>query len=308
MWATCEEGEFRYIYQQFSTVYCQFSPPMKLSRITPAIGAEVSGVDLSQNLEKPMLDQIYDALIENLVIFFHDQDLSAESQLGFAESFGSIDKPHAVYPHVDGYEQVVLLENDGARPPDTNAWHTDLTYYSNPPFASILHAREIPETGGDTLWSSMYAAYDALPESIKTELEDLQAIHDPGSFRNQYLGDQRDVGAMVEALGRVGSAMHPVVKIHPITGRKHLYINPSFTCHIVDYSSSDSARLLNYLYDHMNLPEFQVRHRWRKGDVAMWDNRATQHYAVADYAPQYRRMHRVTVVDDRRAPQKPVPQ
>jgi taurine dioxygenase len=273
---------------------------MKIKRLTPAIGAEITGIDLGSPLDNDLQQQVYDALVDNLVIFFPGQDIGADAQLQFGQTFGTVDKPHPVYPHVDGFQQVTLLENDGDRPPDTNAWHTDLTYYPNPPFASILHAQDIPETGGDTLWASMYAAYDALPEHIKNEVEDLEAIHDPGTFRNQFLGPDKDIEALNKSLGEVGSALHSIVKTHPATGKKFLYVNQSFTNQVYGYSSAESARLLKYLYDHINQPEFQIRHRWSKGDVAMWDNRVTQHYAVADYAPHYRRMHRVTVLDDMR--------
>ena len=273
---------------------------MKIKPLTPAIGAEIQQINLSESLDKNQLDEIYSALIDHKVLLFPDQELSAESQLRFAETFGHIDKPHLVYPHVDGFQQVTLLENDGDRPPDTNAWHTDLTYYPNPPFASILHAKVIPETGGDTLWASMTAAYDALPDHMKAHLEELEAIHDPGTFRNQFLGDDKDIGALNNSMKNVGSALHPVIKTHPVSNRKYLYVNQSFTNQIYGYSSAENDRLLNYLYDHINQPEFQMRHRWSAGDVVIWDNRVTQHYAVADYVPQYRRMHRITVIDDRR--------
>ncbi len=273
---------------------------MKIKQLTPAIGAQITGINLSEVTDEKQLNEIYQALVDYKVLFFPDQDLSAEAQLKFAESFGTIDKPHKIYPHVDGFQQVTMLENDGDRPPDTNAWHTDLTYYPNPPFASVLHARVIPKTGGDTLWASMVAAYVALPNHIKQELETLEAIHDPGTFRNQFLGDKKDISALNESLKNVGSALHPVVKTHPVSGEKFLYVNQSFTTQIYGYSSGENDRLLQYLYSHIDQPEFQIRHRWSAGDLVMWDNRVTQHYAVADYAPNYRKMHRVTVIDDRR--------
>ena len=274
---------------------------MIVKKLSPAIGAEISGLDLSGPLNDTQLNDVYSALVENKVIFFHDQDLGAESHLKFAESFGDIDRPHSVYPHVDGFQQITLLENDGDRPPNTNDWHTDLTYYPNPPFASILHSRVIPETGGDTLWASMYAAYDALSEHVKAEIEELQAIHDPGTFRNQFLGKDMDIEKLNDSMKKVGSAVHPVVKTHPVSGRKFLFVNRSFTNQIYGFGTMKSAQLLTYLFDHINQPEFQIRHRWSVGDVVMWDNRVTQHYAVADYVPHYRRMHRVTVLNDRRA-------
>ncbi len=147
----------------------------------------------------------------------------------------------------------------------------------------------------------MYAAYSALPAAIREQLEPLYAVHDMGSFRNNALGRRHDVEALNRALAEAGSAVHKVVTRHPVTGRPILYVNQSFTRHIVGLSSNDSDRLLHYLYNHANRPEFQVRFRWTEGAVAMWDNRASQHYAVADYAPAYRCMHRVTVVDDQRA-------
>ena len=274
---------------------------MEIKQLTPAIGARITGVNLADPLSEAQLKAIYGALIDHKVIFLPGQSLSAESQLKFAETFGEIGKPHMVYPHVDGFQEVTLLENDADRPPDTNAWHTDLTFRPEPPFASILHARVIPEIGGDTLWASMYAVWEALSAPMKMQLENLEAIHDPGTFRNQFLGQDKSVECLNNALKNAGSALHPVIQVHPVTGRKFLYVNQSFTNQIYGYSTTDSDRLLQYLYNHINQPEFQVRHRWTEGDVAMWDNRVTQHYAVADYAPQYRRMHRVTVVKDRRA-------
>ena len=273
---------------------------MQVERLTPAIGAEITGIDLSSRLDQATLDEIYRTLLNYLVIFFPGQNLSAAEQLEFAKTFGPIDKPHAVYRPVENYPQVTVLESDSNNVPGTDEWHSDLTFYPNPPFASILHAREIPPNGGDTLWSSMYAAYDALPSAMKTLIEELEAIHDPGTFKNQFLGAKRDIAALNAAMSTVGSAVHPVVKIHPATGKAYLYVNASFTRHVVDVSEQEGNRLLHYLCDHIDQPEFQVRHRWRKGDVAIWDNRVTQHYAVADYFPQYRRMHRVTVVRDGR--------
>ena len=273
---------------------------MQVEQLTPAIGAVITGIDLSSRLDQATLDEIYRTLLDHLVIFFPDQNLSATEQLEFAKTFGPINKPHAVYRHVDGYPQVTLLESDTNEVPGTDEWHSDLTFYPNPPFAAILHAREIPPNGGNTLWASMYAAYDALPSAMKTLIEELEAIHDPGTFKNQFLGAERDIAALNAAMSTVGSAVHPIVKIHPMTGKAYLYVNASFTRHVVDVSEQESNRLLRYLYDHIDQPEFQVRHRWREGDMTIWDNRVTQPYAVADYFPQYRRMHRVTVVRDGR--------
>ena len=274
---------------------------LRIDALTPAIGANITAIDISQPIDGDTLDAIYQALIDHLVIIFPEQTILPAAHLAFAESFGELDQPHHVYPHVPGFERIVLLENDADRPPETNAWHTDLTFKQNPPFASILYARAVPVTGGDTLWASMYAAYDALPSGMKEQLAGLSAVHDMGSFRNEYLARENGVQALNEAMAKVGSAVHPMVRNHPVTGRGFLFVNQSFTTHVVGMSSHESHRLLRYLFDHINQPEFQCRLRWQANSLVMWDNRVTQHYAVADYMPHYRLMHRVTVIDDRRA-------
>lgn len=274
---------------------------MRIERLTAAIGAEVHDVVLSGDLDAATLDEIYDTLNKHLVLFFRDQDLSPEAHYQFARTFGELAEPHPIYPHLPGFDRVVLLENDGERPPDTDDWHTDLTFQPDPPFLSILHAREVPETGGDTLWANMYRAFETLPPEIQDLASRLEAVHDMGAFRNAYLGDNNDIEALNAALAEVGSAVHPVAPKHPVTGKRLLFVNRSFTQHIKGMLKAESDRLLEYLFAHIETPNNQVRFRWTKGAVAMWDNRCTQHFAVADYLPAYRRMHRVIVNSDRRA-------
>lgn len=268
--------------------------------ITPKIGAEIHGVDLSKPLPESTIEAIYQILVDYLVIFFRDQDISPQAHLDFAQAFGELDQPHPIYPNVPSYEQIVLLENDADNPPDTDDWHTDLTFRQNPPFASILFAHTVPPSGGDTLWANMYEAYSTLPDYIKAGLADLEAVHDMGAFRNDYIA-QGGVEALNAAMTKLGSAVHPVVKYHPITQRPYLYVNRSFTVHVLNMLVPESNRLLTYLLDHINNPSFQVRFRWRANSLAMWDNRVTQHYAVADYLPHRRRMHRITVLNDFRS-------
>ena len=274
---------------------------LNVSPLTAAIGAEISGISLGEPLSSGIGDAIYQALLDHQVLFFRDQDIPPQRHLEFAQSFGELDTPHPVYAHVPGFERIVMLANDASNPPDTDGWHTDLTFKEEPPFASILVAREVPETGGDTLWASMYAAYDALPNHMKSHLEEMTAVHDMGDFRNNFTIGEMTGERLTEAMTRFGCAIHPVVQTHPVTDRKFLYVNEGFTTHIIGQTARESRRLLNYLLDHINRPEFQVRFKWRAGSVAMWDNRCTQHYAVADYLPAYRCMNRVTVVKDRRA-------
>jgi taurine dioxygenase len=272
---------------------------LKIEAITPAIGAEISGVSLNKNLNDDICDQIYNALIKHQVVFFRDQDLSPKSHLKLAKNFGEPESPHPVYPHVDGYENIVLLKNDEDSIPDTNDWHKDLTFKANPPFASILHGIKIPDVGGDTLWASMSAAYDNLPDGWRQHLENLEAINDMGTFRNDFYRDG-GIDSVNNALKNVGSAVHKVIEIHPVSGLKYLNVNQSFTRNIVNKSQGESDHILQFLYQHINKPEFQVRFRWRNNSVAIWDNRITQHYAVVDYLPNIRHMQRITVLNDKR--------
>ena len=271
----------------------------KVEAITPSIGAEISGVSLNKDLNSATVEKIYSALIKHQVIFFRDQDISPETHLKLAESLGDIDPGHPVYPHVEGYQSIVLLKNDAHTKPDTNDWHKDLTFKANPPFASILHGVSVPQVGGDTLWASMSAAYESLSDGWKEHLESLEAIHDMGTFRNDYYKDG-GIKSVNNALKKVGSAVHKVIETHPISGLKYLNINQSFTRNIVNESQGPSDHILQFLFQHITKPEFQVRFHWENNSIAIWDNRITQHYAVCDYLPNFRHMQRITVSNDKR--------
>ena len=271
----------------------------KVEAITPSIGAEISGVSLNKDLNSATVEKIYSALIKHQVIFFRDQDISPETHLKLAESLGDIDPGHPVYPHVEGYQSIVLLKNDAHTRPDTNDWHKDLTFKANPPFASILHGVSVPQVGGDTLWASMSAAYESLSDGWKEHLEGLEAIHDMGTFRNDYYKDG-GIESVNNALKKVGSAVHKVIETHPISGLKYLNVNQSFTRNIVNESQGPSDHILQFLFQHITKPEFQVRFHWENNSIAIWDNRITQHYAVCDYLPNVRHMQRITVVNDKR--------
>ena len=271
----------------------------KVEAITPSIGAEISGVSLNKDLNSVTMEKIYSALIKHQVIFFRDQDISPETHLKLAESLGDIDPGHPVYPHVEDYQSIVLLRNDVDNKPDTNDWHKDLTFKSNPPFASILHGVNVPKVGGDTLWASMSAAYDSLPDGWKEHLEGLEAIHDMGTFRNDFY-NEGGIDSVNSALKKVGSAVHKVIETHPISGLKYLNVNQSFTRNIVNESQGPSDHILQFLFQHITKPEFQVRFHWENNSIAIWDNRITQHYAVCDYLPSFRHMQRITVSNDKR--------
>ena len=271
----------------------------KVEAITPVIGASISGISLNQDLKSDTVEKIYNALIKYQVIFFREQNLTPESHLKLAKRFGDIDPGHPVYPHVEGFQSIVLLKNDESSRPDTNDWHKDLTFKSNPPFASILHGVSVPKIGGDTLWASMSAVYDSLTDGWKEDLEGLEAIHDMGTFRNDFY-KEGGINSVNSALKKVGSAVHKVIEKHPISGKKYLNVNQSFTRNILNVSQGASDHILQFLFQLLARPEFQVRFHWQNNSVAIWDNRITQHYAVNDYLPNSRHMQRVTIINDKR--------
>jgi taurine dioxygenase len=276
---------------------------LKVEKITPALGGIVEGIDFSKPINETNQHLIYEALLEHQVIFFRGAEITPSAHLDFAKSFGQIDEPHPIYPHVEGYENIVKLENNAQAPPDTNSWHTDLTFKLHQPFASILVARTIPEVGGDTLWASLSAAYERLPERMKTYLGDLEAIHDMGDFRNSFAANMAPEAGrqkLNEAIGRFGHNIRPLIQHHPVNGKTFLNFNEAFVNHIIGMTTNESNSLKTWLANHMNRPEIQLRWKWQEGDVAMWDNRITMHYAVADYLPAYRCMNRITVISDKR--------
>ncbi len=271
---------------------------MRVAKCTPAIGAELLDLVLSSPPSPECINDIYTELMQSQVIFIRSANLTPTAHLEFAGAFGEVDAPHPHYPHVKGHDQIVVLENDQENPPDTNSWHTDLTFKREQPFASVLVARKVPQIGGDTLWSSCYAAYERLPDGLRRDLEKLEAIHDFGDFRNDFAKDihnEQGSERLNKAVMRFGHAVKPLIDSHPVTGRPFLNFNEAFVTHIVGLTTNESNYLKMILANHMNRPEDQVRWRWQDGDLAMWDNRVTMHYAVADYMPAYRCMNRVTI-------------
>lgn len=273
---------------------------LQARKLTPAIGAEISGADLSGELDRDLFDQVYEALIEHQVIFFRDQEISPENHLALAQSFGDLQLPNPLYPRHEVSDNIMVLKSGAGTPPDTGGWHSDVTYKQNPPFACLLVARTVPDCGGDTLWISLARAWESLPPGIQSEIAEMQAVHDMGDFRNNFAEGEETADKLIEAHQDFGSAIHPLVKIHPASGRKFIYANESFTQQIVGLRATESNRLLDYLYRHIEQPENQVRFHWNPGAMAIWDNRCTWHYATTDYMPQLREMHRITVINDAR--------
>jgi taurine dioxygenase len=273
---------------------------IQVTRVGRALGAEVSGLDLSGVLAPADIDRLGELLIEHQVLFFRDQPITPEAQARFAACFGPL-HIHPIYPVLPELPEIMLIDTHTGFLPDNDNWHTDVTFSQTPPLAGILAAKRLPSVGGDTLWSSNSAAYQALSEPMRRMLEGLTAQHSvaksfpPERWQNDPAFKER----YERAVAKHPPVTHPVVRTHPKSGRKALFVNEGFTTHINELAPRESEALLGFLFAHAGQPEFTVRWRWRVDDLAFWDNRVTQHYAVADYLPERRTMHRATVNGDR---------
>ena len=267
--------------------------PIRLEPLASALGAEVYGVDLSLPLTAETQKEIEAAWLQHQVLFFRDQDITPEQHKSFGRRFGEL-HVHPVLPsrRDEGHPEIVVLESDEHRPFVAETWHSDVTFERKPPLGSVLRGAIVPDHGGDTMWSSMYAAYEALSDSMQRLLSGLRAIHDGGAF--QALANE----AQKRELARDQKTVHPVIRTHPVSGRKSLFVNATFTRKIEGMKSKESAALLNFLYEHVGSPEFTCRFRWRPNSIAMWDNRCTQHRVVTDNLRAHRRMERVTICGD----------
>jgi len=273
---------------------------LHVEALGPVIGAVVHGVDLAQPLADGAIAEIRAALLKHQVIFFEDQHLSAAQQRDFAARFGAL-HVHPLYPSVEGAPEILILDNHAGNPTDNDAWHTDVTFIETPPLGSILHAIELPPSGGDTMWSSMTAACDALSPGFRDYLTAHDAVHD---FMRSF-GPQRPVSKNAgedryeKARKENPPVTHPVIRTHPETGKQGLFVNFGFTTRINGLASGESRAILKFLHEHIQRPEFIVRWRWKPGSIAFWDNRCTQHFAVNDYLPHRRVMRRATILGDK---------
>ena len=265
--------------------------------VTPVIGAELTGVDLTKPLDDLTVHEVQDALTTHQVIFFRDQDISVEQQKALGRWFGEL-VVHPNDPGLEGHPEVMIIHADeSSKRVAGERWHSDVSCTEEPPFGSILRLFTVPDSGGDTLFASMYAAYDALSGPMKTLLQGLTAIHDGGPY-------YRGVNALLDRddSGReYPSAEHPVVRSHPLTGRKAVFVNEIFTTRLVGLPTAESDAILDFLFRHVKRGEFQCRFRWESNSIAFWDNRWTQHLAIWDYWPQIRSGYRVTIKGERPA-------
>lgn len=266
--------------------------------VTPRIGAMISGVNLSGDLGNQQFQEIHDALMSHEVIFFRDQHMTLEQHKAFGALFGQLDV-HPGSPGPEGHREILVIHADeNSNHVAGDSWHSDVSCIAEPPMGSILHLNTIPEGGGgDTLFASAGAAYDALSDTLKAFLEPLTAIH---AGEQVYRGRYKHQG--IDDSGKTyPESEHPVVRTHPVSGRKSLYVNETFTTRIPQLAQKESDAILKLLCDHIKLPQFQVRFKWQENSVAFWNNRSVQHHAMWDYFPEVRSGYRVTVKGDKPA-------
>lgn len=269
--------------------------------IAPALGAEIGGVDLARPLDDAVFAEIEAAFHEHLVIFFRDQDLTPETQVRFAARFGPIGRYPFAEP-IEGHPDVIAVVKEPDQKTNFGGmWHSDTAYLERPPLGSALFALEVPAVGGDTLFANMYLAYDTLSPGMKALLDDLTAVNSAGKGGGAVRGPHLASGAMTgRDLDKMTlEAAHPVVRTHPATGRKTLYVNRAHTVRFAEMTQAESAPLLGFLFDHAERDDFTCRFRWTEGALALWDNRCTQHYPLNDYHGHRRVMHRVMVEGER---------
>ena len=270
---------------------------LSIRRVAGALGAEIGGVDLAGPLADETIAAIRKALVEHQVIFFRDQELTPAQQVAFGARFG----PLNIHPYVAGMaghpEVMEVIKEPSDKTNFGGGWHSDMSFLETPAIGSILYAVDLPEWGGDTLFASQAAAFEALSPGLQATLEGLSAVHSASreySAKGQS-AQKRSSMSVAEADGHVGEYVHPMVLVHPETGRKALYVNPAFTLRIDGWKTRESKALLDFLFDHCRYEAFTCRFAWAKGSVAFWDNRSVWHFALNDYPGQRRHMRRVTV-------------
>lgn len=273
---------------------------ISVQALGPAIGGLVTGVDLTVPLSPEQRDGLLSALLQHHVLFFENQPVTPVQQRDLARSFGDL-HIHPVYPQHPDAREIIILDTDNNNPPDNDNWHTDVTFIQTPPMGALLSARQLPPQGGDTLWASGIAAYEALSEPFRQLLDPLHAEHDfLQSFPAwRYARTPQERVVWEAARDKNPPVVHPVIRTHPVSGKRGLFVNEGFTSRIIELDKKESDAVLAYLKIHLAKPEFTVRWRWKQYDLAFWDNRLTQHYATVDYLPHRRIMHRATIVGDK---------
>lgn len=267
---------------------------LHFERLTTHIGAIVTGADLTRPLSTQEVAEFEQALARHGVLFLRDQTLTPTQQRDFAAVFGPL-HGHPAYATVEGVPEVTILESTAEKPTLIEKWHSDMTFLPEPPLGTMLLARIIPETGGDTQWASMTAAFEGLSDAMQSMLSSLTAVHDFSHGFKESLAAPGGRERLADALAANPPVRHPVVIRHPVSRQRALFVNSLFTTHIEGMKPRESEALLNFLFSHVAEPEFVCRFRWSPGAIAFWDNRHTQHKPVNDYFPSHRLMHRITI-------------
>jgi len=270
---------------------------LSLEDLSPAIGTIVHGIDLSCPASDELTAFVRKTLVDRKVVFFRDQDITTEQHLAFAAKFGELEV-HPFAPHKPNYPEILAITHNKESKGRENMWHSDVTWRAEPSLGSILRALEVPENGGDTLFANMEAAYDDLDDATKEKIDGAVAVHDFGYFRTMMQKRGMSPEEIEDFNLQYPTPVHPVVRTHPESGRKSIYVNMAFTQYIEGMDREESDQLLAFLYSRASIPEYQCRFQWKANSLAFWDNRAAQHYAVSDYWPALRRMERVTIIGD----------
>ncbi len=271
---------------------------LEIRPMAGALGAEILGIDLSQEMTAERAAQIRQLLNEYEVIFFRDQDISPRHQKALALAFGPL-QTHPAYDTVEDFPEISILESTAEKPTRIEAWHSDMTFRAHPPMGTVLKSEIIPPKGGDTLWSSMTAAYNGLSPPMQAFLGQLTAVHDFAHGFKESLAAPGGRERLADAVAANPPVRHPVIRVHPETRKKVIFVNSLFTTHIEGLAAAESDALLAFLFRHVTVPEFTCRFQWRVNSIAIWDNRSTQHKPVNDYFPAHRRLHRITIDGDR---------
>jgi len=272
-------------------------PPFRVERLGVKLGAEILGLDLKEPMPPATFAAFEAALIEHKVLVLRDQHLTTAQHVAMSRMFGELEV-HPMRPQGE-FPEILVLDNHKDNPVlSTDVWHSDTTFRKNPTKYTILRCQIMPKLGGDTLWADMEAAYGGLSDPFKAMIENLRAVHDFANFRVLFKNTDEDRAKLRKMEELFPNPSHPVVRTHPVSGRRSIYVNPQFTLRIEGLEAAESRAILDVLFARAQVPEYQFRLRWTPGAIVFWDNRSTQHYAANDYYPERRRMERTAVVGD----------
>lgn len=273
------------------------APPFEIERLGAKLGAEVRGLDLKLPMDRATFAAFEAALIEHKVLVLREQHMTTAQHVALSRRFGELEV-HPMRPQGE-FPEILVLDNHKDNPVlSTDVWHSDTTFRKNPTKYTILRCQIMPKLGGDTLWADMEAAYAGLSKSFRRVIEGWRALHDFQNFRVLFKNTDEDRAKLRRMEELFPNPSHPVVRTHPATGRKSIYVNPQFTLRIEGLEPVESRAILDVLFAQAQVPEYQFRLRWAPGTIVFWDNRSTQHYAANDYYPERRRMERTAVVGD----------